>query len=127
MTTTSATDIVLAFCKAWETRDVDQIMAFMTEDCFYENVPMGHVRGTEEIAGLLQSFIGDAKEIDWVVHHIAESPSGVVLTERLDRFLIGDRWLEMRVMGTFELTEGKISAWRDYFDLGQYQKQMADS
>ncbi|MGZ5938982.1 MAG: limonene-1,2-epoxide hydrolase family protein [Rhizomicrobium sp.] len=28
-------------------------------------------------------------------------------------------------MGTFEFRNGLISAWRDYFDLGQFQSQMA--
>jgi len=29
------------------------------------------------------------------------------------------------VMGTFELRDGKIAKWRDYFDLNQYMTQMA--
>ncbi len=28
-------------------------------------------------------------------------------------------------MGAFELRDGKICAWRDYFDLAQFQRQMA--
>jgi len=27
------------------------------------------------------------------------------------------------VMGTFEIRDGKIAAWRDYFDLGAWTKQ----
>jgi limonene-1,2-epoxide hydrolase len=27
-------------------------------------------------------------------------------------------------MGTFELRDGKIAAWRDYFDLNQYMSQL---
>jgi limonene-1,2-epoxide hydrolase len=27
-------------------------------------------------------------------------------------------------MGTFEVRDGKISAWRDYFDLSQYMSQL---
>ena len=27
-------------------------------------------------------------------------------------------------MGTFELVDGKIAAWRDYFDLNQYMQQL---
>jgi limonene-1,2-epoxide hydrolase len=41
-----------------------------------------------------------------------------VLTERVDRLLTseGEPVLSLRVMGIFELADGKIAAWRDYFD-----------
>jgi limonene-1,2-epoxide hydrolase len=29
------------------------------------------------------------------------------------------------VMGTFEVRDGKIAAWRDYFDMNQFMDQMA--
>ena len=56
---------------------------------------------------------------------IAESADGVGLTERTDRFLIAGKWIELPVMGAFELRDGKICAWRDYFDMAQFQRQMA--
>lgn len=37
----------------------------------------------------------------------------------------GDPSVELPVMGAFELSDGKISAWRDYFDMAQFQAQMA--
>jgi limonene-1,2-epoxide hydrolase len=43
----------------------------------------------------------------------------VVLTERIDTFKVGDKVAALPVMGTFEVRDGKISAWRDYFDLAQ--------
>ncbi len=47
-----------------------------------------------------------------------------MLTERTDRFQIGEKWLELPVMGSFELADGKITAWRDYFDMAQFQSQL---
>ena len=32
-------------------------------------------------------------------------------------------WIELPVMDAFELRDGKICAWRDYFDLAQFQRQ----
>jgi limonene-1,2-epoxide hydrolase len=50
----------------------------------------------------------------------------VVMTERVDAFIMPDKTIELPVMGTFEVTaDGKISAWRDYFDLNQFMSQMA--
>jgi limonene-1,2-epoxide hydrolase len=33
--------------------------------------------------------------------------------------------VEVKVMGVFELRDGKIAAWRDYFDLAGFQKSMS--
>jgi limonene-1,2-epoxide hydrolase len=43
----------------------------------------------------------------------------VVLTERVDTFTIGQVVAPLPVMGTFEVRDGKISAWRDSFDMAQ--------
>jgi len=49
----------------------------------------------------------------------------VVLTERIDTFTVGPVVAPLLVMGTFEIRDGKISAWRDYFDLGQITKMLS--
>ena len=43
----------------------------------------------------------------------------MVLTERVDTFTIGGAVAPLPVMGTFEIRDGKICAWRDYFDMAQ--------
>ena len=47
-----------------------------------------------------------------------------VLTERVDVFHLPNGKIELPVMGTFEVKDGKIAAWRDYFDLNQYMTQL---
>ena len=60
------------------------------------------------------------------MHLAADGP--VVLTERLDRFTwpTGDV-AELPVMGTFEVHDGKITQWRDYFDMQQFMSQLPAS
>jgi limonene-1,2-epoxide hydrolase len=116
--------IVRQFIEACNANDLDRILGFFTPDCVYHNIPVPAVKGTDAIRNVLQGFMSSASEVDWVVHHIAESGDGTVLTERTDRFLMGDKWVELPVMGSFELRAGKIAAWRDYFDLQQFQKQL---
>lgn len=48
-----------------------------------------------------------------------------VLTERVDRFVINGKEVALPVMGIFELANGKITSWRDYFDLATWQRQTA--
>ncbi len=117
-------DRVLEFIQAWNKKDFEGMLSFFAPGARYHNIPMEPVEGIEAIRKSLEGFFGMASEFDWVVHHIAENAQGVVLTERTDRFKVGDKWLELPVMGVFELSEGSITGWRDYFDLGQFQSQM---
>lgn len=39
----------------------------------------------------------------------------VVMTERVDTFVVGDMEVVIPVAGVFELSGGKIAVWRDYF------------
>jgi limonene-1,2-epoxide hydrolase len=57
-----------------------------------------------------------------VINITADGP--VVMTERVDVFKLPDKAIELRVMGTFEVRDGKITAWRDYFDMNQFTSQM---
>ena len=56
-------------------------------------------------------------------------PLRVVMNERTDRFLIErdgeEKWAEAPVAGIFEIRDGKIAAWRDYFDMGMFTKAMS--
>ena len=49
----------------------------------------------------------------------------VVLTERIDHIGSGDVSFPVPVMGVFEVRDGKIARWRDYFDTGLLGKMMA--
>lgn len=123
------TDVIERFVAAWKRMKVDEILGFFTDDAVYTNIPIEPPnRGKEAIRKTIEGFVGMAQEIDFVVHHTAENPTtGVVMNERTDRFRMGDKWVEARVMGVFELRGGKVSAWRDYFDLAEFQSQMSPS
>ena len=85
---------------------------------------MEKVTGVEEIRQVLNGFIGSATAVQWDLLHIAEA-DGVVLTERVDKFELNGSWIALPVMGTFEISQEKIVAWRDYFDLNDFQTQFA--
>ena len=120
----SNTDIVRQFVADWSKNDVPTVMAYFTDDCVYHNIPMDPVQGTDAILATVNGFAGMSEEIQWDLLAIAESADGVVLTERVDKFKIAGNWIELPVMGTFELRDGKISAWRDYFDMNQFTSQV---
>lgn len=124
MSEAQATDVVTKFCAAWERVDIDEIMSFFAEDAVYHNIPMAPLVGKDAIRTTIAGFAAGVDKIEFVVKHIA-AVGNVVLTERDDIFTSPERTISLPVMGTFEIVDGKIAAWRDYFDLNQFMSQMA--
>ncbi len=117
-------EVVDEFIRRICTMDLDAACELVTDDCEYDNVPMAKVHGPAGIREVLAPFLGGCEEIDWVVHHQVEQ-GDVVMNERVDRFERADgTWLELPVAGVFEVVDGKIALWRDYFDLGSFQRQL---
>lgn len=115
---------VEAFIAAWNEMNIPAALAMMSEDAVWHNMPLNPAKGIAEITALLEQFPA-ADAIEFVTHQIAAN-GNVVLTERTDRFLIGGRWRELKVMGAFEIdNQGRITAWRDYFDLAEMQREFA--
>jgi limonene-1,2-epoxide hydrolase len=74
--------------------------------------------GIEATIAFIEGFFGMCQDL--VIENVNVAVNGdVVLTERIDTFTVGEVVAPLRVMGTFEIRDGKISAWRDYFDLAQ--------
>jgi limonene-1,2-epoxide hydrolase len=117
-------DVVRRFCDAWSAGDLDALMAFFTDDAVYHNIPIEPVTGVEAIRSTIAGFTQGVEKIEFRVDNIASSDSAVVLTERVDIFALPGKAIELPVMGTFEVRDGKIAAWRDYFDLNQFMSEM---
>jgi limonene-1,2-epoxide hydrolase len=116
-------EVVRRFCAAWSNVEPDDIAAFFTDDAVYHNIPMDPITGRDTIKTFIAGFAGGAEQIDFRVRNIV-ADGDVVLTERVDVFLMPNGKVELPVMGTFEVRDGKIAAWRDYFDMKQFMDQM---
>jgi limonene-1,2-epoxide hydrolase len=118
------TQVVDAFLAAIEAQDLDRALALVTDDVSYENVPIDPNVGKEAMGAVLRGFLEPAAEVEWKVvrqHAVGD----LVVNERVDRFRIGDGWLELPIAGFFEVTdEGLIRRWRDYFDMATYTGQL---
>ena len=80
---------------------------------------MGETTGPDQAMGVLSAMGGDAETVDMRVDNLAVASIGArVLTERVDHIIgpDGNPSMSFRVMGIFETQDGKITAWRDYFD-----------
>ena len=116
-------DLVCRFCASWSTIDIPKILDFFTDDAVYHNMPVQPIQGKDAIKGVIEQFMAPFERADWEIKQIVAA-GDIVLTERVDRF-IGEKTVELPVMGTFEIRDGKIAAWRDYFDLAAWTSQMS--
>jgi len=124
----SPIEVVRRFCAAWSDHiGAVELAAFFTDDAVYHNIPLPPVTGREAIAKNIASFIRPGapgiEGIQFHVIHIAAN-GPVVMTERVDAFKLPDKSFELPVMGIFEIRDGKIKAWRDYFDMQQFTSRM---
>lgn len=117
-------ETVRAFIAAIERIDLEAALQLVAPNCEYDNVPMMKVHGPEEMRNILGPMFAGCTEIKWPVHREATS-GNVVFNERTDRFKMAHGWLELPVTGVWEVVDGKITLWRDYFDMGTYLKQMS--
>jgi limonene-1,2-epoxide hydrolase len=121
----SSGEILSQFIGAIERRDLNVVRAMLAEEISYENMPMQPIVGREAVMEVIEAFLAPAELVDWKILRQWEC-EGVVVNERIDRFRIGNGWLELPVAGFFEFdAAGQIILWRDYFDLGSYTSQMA--
>ncbi len=114
----SPIQVVETFLHALEAKDMDRAAALLADDVVYQNVPLPADRGKPAVLRTLRSFQRLVTDFAVRIKNIAER-DGVVLTERVDVLSGPLVYLDIWVCGTFEVRDGKITLWRDYFDLAE--------
>ncbi len=94
---------------------------YFTPSTVWENVGLSMTTGVDEA----MAFLAASEEAAGITHFDLDmlcivADGNRVLTERVDRLLTvnGETVATIRLMGIFEIADGKIVAWRDYFDPG---------
>jgi limonene-1,2-epoxide hydrolase len=108
------------FIAAWSRLEVDELVGFFTSDGVYHNMPMGPVAGRENLRGFIAGFLKGWTSTNWEVLTLI-GRGDIVVAERVDRTMVGDKPVDLPCCGVFQLEGGKIKVWRDYFDLGTYR------
>lgn len=116
-------NIVRQFLKAMEPLDYDAAVKLVAANCEYTNPPpIGTVHGPAGIRAVLEPFFAPTLENEFRI--LRESSVGaIVFMERLDRHRLKDKWVELPVTGVFEVHDGLITYWRDYFDAATIMSQ----
>ena len=113
----SPVELVRAFCAAWERGEFERFGEFFADDAVLRMMPLPPARGLAAIREECEK-LASLGRVGIRILHLAES-NGVVFTERIDSLHTPTRTGALPVAGLFELRDGRIVAWRDYFDLRQ--------
>lgn len=114
----SPLEVVKAFFAAMATLNYDKALSYVSDDCEYDNLPMpgAKVYGPAGIRAVLEPFFAPTIENEFVVlREAAQGP--IVFMERLDRHHMPSGWFELPVTGVMEVHNGRITLWREYFNL----------
>lgn len=95
----------------------------LVDDIVYQNVGFPTVRGSRRVLAVFRGLDRPAFGFDVAIHRTA-SDGGVVLNERTDVLIIGPVRLQFWVCGVFEVRDGRITLWRDYFDMFDMTKAL---
>lgn len=117
MTSRTPEDIVRDTLNALALRDVDTAVSNLHENIEWINVGFPAVRGRRRVGGAFRRMFG-LRSVDFSVQFLHVSSSGnVVMTERFDEIALGRFHSTFWVCGRFDIVDGQIIVWRDYFDM----------
>jgi limonene-1,2-epoxide hydrolase len=117
-------DFMAAFMEAWPTGEAVTLGRFFSEDAEYRNGPLAPVHGRGAIVANLAGMMILGGEVEADILHLL-SDGRVVMTERVDYLRLGGKTASLRVAGVFEVHDGVITGWRDYFDPKEFGAQLA--
>ena len=106
-----------------QAQDFDGVAATLDDNLVYQNVGFPTIRGRARAMKLFRGMEGRLGS-RVKTHRIAVNGS-TVLTERTDALVIGPVRLQFWVCGVFEVSGGRITLWRDYFDMWDMAKALA--
>ena len=113
--------IICEFFASWPERNVEKLLAYFTDDALYHNMPLEPVTGRNSIREVLNMFV-PGENLEAEILNLATC-GNLVFTERVDRMTLNGKRVVLPCAGVFEIHQGKIVAWRDYFDMATFQRQ----
>jgi steroid delta-isomerase-like uncharacterized protein len=116
--------IVNEFEAAFNRQDVDGLVACFTPDGTYRDNFFGDHAGAPELREMFARMFREGRDYAWAMDVVVETPAraaaewtfSYVVTEAIPRS--AGRKVRFRGMSVFELSGGRIAAYREYFDTG---------
>lgn len=115
--------IVRSFIETWPSLDAEKLVQFFAQDGVYHNMPMEPVLGHAGLRAFIGAFLASWSETNWEVLSFATN-GRFVFVERVDRIIAHGKAVALPCCGVFEIEDGKIRVWRDYFDMETYRRAL---
>ena len=115
--------IIKSFVEAWSRLDAKELAGYFTDDGTYYNMPTKPMTGRDTVQQFIAAFTENWTETQWDIVNLA-ADGDTVYCERLDRTKPITGNVDLPCMGVFEMRDGKIHIWRDYFDLATFTGAM---
>ncbi len=115
----SPLEVVDQFRQAWLVGDLEKVCSLVTDDIFYHNMPRPSMSGLDAFRTYMLGYeerFGRFLSVNWEIKNIVGGGS-VVFIERVSHITFANgRKIDCPIVGVFEVRDGKISSWKDYFD-----------
>ncbi len=110
-------DVVREFCAAIDRKDLANVESLLDEEAVYHNIGSEPAVGRDAALAAVKFQFDMFDPIAFRITNLAQD-GDIVLTERVDEVTANGVTAPVPVMGTFEVKDGRIVKWRDYFDMG---------
>ena len=122
--------IVQEFARAFNRQDVGALVACFTEAATYHDTFYGAHAGHSKLGAMFERMFREGRDYSWAMDLVVDSPVrataewtfSYVVTDAVARS--SGRKIRFRGMSIFELENGRIAAYREYFDSGQALLQL---
>ena len=121
--------LVTDFHASWANNDIDKTLNYITDDCYYENIPPIGPEGSMTGKPKIRAFLADFFQKDPLIVPFSLTaeitnviPAGEwVVVERVDHYTIASKKYDIPTVGIFRIRDGKIAVWKDYFDMKTFE------
>jgi limonene-1,2-epoxide hydrolase len=110
--------------EAWNTRNWQQVYDLFAEDGVLHSMMLpAPTVGREAISKRIGALAADISRIELRIRHMGVV-DGVVFIERVDDFVYRGNHGAVPVVGVVEVENGRVKAWREYYDRAQLLEAM---
>ncbi len=121
----TAERVVREFLAALKQSDIDELVAFFSDDAVWTDGPRGTYRGTDAIRTEFESQAQLVPSLTVDIRNLVAN-GGTVMVERTDAFETQGKSFDLEVVGVFEVNDaGKVTRLRDYYDLTSLMDRVA--
>ena len=110
---------ICEFIEAWSRLDPDELLNYFIEDGRYCNMSTSPVTGHKNLRQFIARYIQSWETTDWEILNLLADVA-IVMVERINHTVVAGSPAELPCFGIFEMENGKIKVWRDYFTLPTY-------